>query len=120
MARGRKGFPKEIRLRRRREFVRVQEQGTKFTQDCLLALAIENAGGHRVTRLGLTVSAKVGNAVVRNRVRRRLREVFRERKGLLPQGLDVVLIARASAAQADLPRLARAFTRLSEDIRRSF
>jgi ribonuclease P protein component len=53
-------------------------------------------------RLGLTVSRKVGGAVVRNRVKRRVREWFRERRGSLGSGLDWVVIARAPAA--DLAR----------------
>ncbi len=58
-------------------------------------------------RLGLTVGAKLGCAVVRNRVRRRLRECYR---ALLPQlnvGYDVVIVARGRAVQADYQRLSR-------------
>lgn len=50
------------------------------------------------TRLGLTVSRKVGNAVVRNRVKRRVREWFRHEADMLPSGLDIVVIARRDAA----------------------
>lgn len=58
-------------------------------------------------RLGLTVGAKLGCAVVRNRVRRRLRECYR---ALLPQlnvGYDVVIVARGRAVDADYQRLSR-------------
>lgn len=61
-------------------------------------------------RLGLTVGAKLGCAVVRNRVRRRLRECYR---ALLPQlnvGYDVVIVARGRAVQADYQRLSRELT----------
>jgi len=102
-------FPKEARLRRRREFVAVQEQGVKFTADCLLALAMKT---ERPTRVGFTVSGKVGNAVVRNRIRRRLRELYRVRRQALPKGLDLVLIARHNAADADSARLGRALDEL--------
>jgi len=54
----------------------------------------------------------VGPSVVRNRIRRRLRELFRVRKASLPQGLDMVFIARSSAAQADWPRLKRAYEKI--------
>jgi ribonuclease P protein component len=107
-------FPKEVRLRRRPEFLRVQDTGRKVTADCLLALVLPN--GRQVTRLGLTVSTKVGNAVVRNRIRRRLRELFRRRRAALPGGLDMVLIARQSAAEADTPRLTRAFERVVSEL----
>lgn len=103
-------------MRRRAEFLRVQETGRKINADCLLALVLPN--GREVTRLGLTVSSKVGNAVVRNRIRRRLREIFRHGRHALPQGLDMVLIARQSAAEAEMPRLARAFERVVSELKR--
>ena len=104
-------LPKSERLRKRREFLEVQGHGAKVSAGSLLALVRRNEIG--VTRLGLTVSNKVGNSVVRNRIRRRLRELFRKRKGALPAGLDLVLVARASAKDADFARLARDFEQLT-------
>lgn len=120
--RGRKrhAFPKAMRLRRRSEFLKVQERGTKVSADCLLALVMPNGRADGLTRLGLTVSTKVGNAVVRNRLRRRLRELFRTRREALPGGLDMVIIARTSAAEADWARLVRAFERVSLELSRRF
>ena len=85
----------------------MQDRGTKVAAGPLLALALPNGSGE--TRLGLTVSSKVGNAVVRVRIRRRLRELFRKRRKQLPEGLDLVLIARGSAKDAGMEALARAF-----------
>jgi ribonuclease P protein component len=113
-------FPKEVRLRRRAEFLKVQETGQKFPQDAFLALALANGRPDGVTRLGLTVSSKVGNAVVRNRIRRRLRELFRRRAQRLPAGLDVVLIARSAAAQVEAPALSAAFERLATGLARRY
>ena len=66
-------------------------------------------------RLGITVSRKVGSAVTRNRVKRRVREWFRARRGSLGSGVDWVVIARAPAATLapgatgdELSRLCRA------------
>ena len=112
------GMPKAVRLRRRSEFLSVQEKGQKFPSECLLAMVLPSATAGGATRVGLTVSSKVGNAVVRNRVRRRLRELFRRQPDSFPRGLDVVLIARSTAAEADLPRLKRAFDRVASDMRR--
>ena len=56
------------------------------------------SGGDGQARLGITASRKVGNAVVRNRVKRRIREWFRRGGQAQLAGLDVVVIARASAA----------------------
>lgn len=113
-------FPKEVRLRRRSEFLRVQDKGFKITADCLLCLVLPNARADRLTRLGLTVSTKVGNSVVRNRIRRRLRELFRTQKASLPGGLDMVLIARNSAAEADFARLSRAFDRVRAELHKKY
>lgn len=52
------------------------------------------------TRLGITVTRKVGNAVVRNRIKRLVREVFRQHRARLPVGLDLVFVAKQQAAQA--------------------
>jgi ribonuclease P protein component len=111
-------FPKSLRLRRRAEFVRVQDKGAKVAVEPLLALALANGTG--VTRVGLTVSSKVGNAVVRARIRRYLREIFRKRRAKLPQGLDLVLIARSSAKDADGEKLGRAFDAITARLARMF
>jgi ribonuclease P protein component len=100
-------FPKAQRLRKRREFLQVQEGGQKVSADPLLALVRRNGRPH--TRVGLTVSSKVGNAVVRARLRRLMRELYRKRKARWPPGLDVVLVARTSAKDAGMAELTRAF-----------
>jgi ribonuclease P protein component len=111
-------FSKTLRLRRRGEFLRVQGTGRKVAFGPLLALALHNA--QKETRLGLTVSTKVGNAVVRNRIRRRLREMFRRRREQLPPGLDLVFVARAGAALADYEELERAFLELARQLKGLF
>jgi ribonuclease P protein component len=113
-------FPKSLRLRSRREFLIVQDTGVKVSADCVIALVKPKGQLDSETRVGLTVSSKVGNAVVRNRVRRKLREIVRTRRSELPRGLDMVLIARSSAATAQWPVLVRAFERLVTDLKRRF
>lgn len=103
-------FSKADRLRNRSDFLRVQERGAKLSAGPLLLLSLPNSTSS--TRVGLTVSGRVGNAVVRNRIRRHLREWYRKHRALLPKGLDLVVIARNSAAQADGPALARALESL--------
>ncbi len=109
-------FRKSARVRSRRDFLKVQDQGSKFSADCLLAAFSPRTD--QLTRLGLTVSSKVGNAVVRNRIRRHLRELYRREQHSLPKGIDLVLIARSSAAQADHSALARAFGRVLSELKR--
>jgi len=96
-------FPKRVRLRRRREFLAAQNHphGRKFhTKYFLIIVAPRDAGDGSSGRLGITVSKKVGNAVARNRIRRLVREVVRTRSGWIPEGCDVVVIAKKSAASA--------------------
>jgi ribonuclease P protein component len=111
-------FPKADRLLRRREFLEVQDKGQKIPADCLLGLARPNGRPH--SRVGLTVSSKVGNAVERARLRRLLRECFRKRKDQWPPGVDVVLVVRQSAKDASYPVLSRAFDGVTRKLQRLF
>jgi ribonuclease P protein component len=89
---------KEMRLRRRAEFVAVQSDGTKLHGRHVLALAKKRSDPGLAGRLGITVTKKVGNAVVRNRIRRLVREWMRLH-GWVPQGWDIVVVAKDSAAR---------------------
>lgn len=66
-----------------------------------------------VTRVGLTVSTKLGHAVVRNRVRRRLREIVRHNASCLPSGYDIVIVARTAAVEAEFAALEKSFRLLA-------
>ena len=83
-------------LRKRAEFVRVQNKGKRYRGRNLLLMVHPNESDK--SRVGLTVSRKVGNAVIRNRVRRRLRESIRVNPERFISGQDYVFIARARAA----------------------
>lgn len=103
-------FPREHRLRSPLDFARVYERNVYATDDLLVANACENGLAH--SRLGLSVSRKVGNAVVRNRWKRVLREAFRLNREKLPSGMDLVLRPRRGAVPdfhallESLPKLA--------------
>jgi ribonuclease P protein component len=99
------GFGKAARLRRRREFLAVQQRGARVFAGDVIVLAL-NAGA-REPRIGITVSSKVTNAVGRNRVRRWAREAFRSVAPELPP-VDFVVIARAGALTLGLPGMVRA------------
>lgn len=93
-----RGFSKAERLRKRREFLGVYERGDKIQSTYFVLYMLENGRPHH--RLGITVSRKIGRAVVRNRIKRRLREVFRTNKQAIFPHCDLVVNAKRSAAQA--------------------
>ena len=109
------GFPRSARLRKRAEFLRVQQQGKKLTSGPLVGLVLPGAGP--TARLCLTVSSRVGNAVVRARVKRQLREVFRRRRAHCPP-VELVVIARPAAGVASTRELAAAFAALLSSLER--
>lgn len=110
-------FRPEQHLRRQHEIRSVREQGRRV--DCRAftiwwkrreAPAPEETApaGPRVCVIAST--AAVGNAVRRNRAKRRLREVFRAHQTAVPASCDLLLIARSSALQSPMPELAQKFT----------
>lgn len=90
---------KDERLLKRGEFLAAQRGGARHVTPLLVVYACP-APPRPYSRLGVTVSRKVGNAVVRNVVKRRLRETFRRNKASLPVGFEFVWIARAGAGEA--------------------
>jgi len=108
-------FPRSSRLRRRGEFLAVRG-GPGFVDGPLAATWRPREGaetGRILARVGITVSSKVGGAVVRNRVKRKLREAIRHEIAGLP-AVDLVLVARASAVRAEVTDF-RAFLRAARD-----
>ena len=67
-----------------------------------------------VNRVGITTSKKLGHAVVRNRARRRLREVYRINEALFKPGYDIVIVARHRCIDADFQKLTRGYLSLAE------
>lgn len=65
-------------------------------------------------RVGITVSKKLGHAVVRNRVRRRLREIYRLNEERFAPGWDIVVVARSRCVDADFQKLTRAYLSLAQ------
>lgn len=100
-------FPKAKRLLRSGQFKQVLDQGAKVVCPELVAFALPREGQGR---LGLIVSKKVGNAVVRNKVKRCLREVYRKSSGR-HLALDFVFIARYRISESDFEQLQKAFER---------
>ncbi len=105
---------KTVSLKENHLFRRAYNRG-KTAADSRLALYIRG-NGRRENRLGFTVSTKLGRAVVRNKVRRRLREIYRLNEDKLRGGCDVVVVARVRAASSDYHQLEKAFLRLADKL----
>jgi len=97
-------FPKEERIRRRVDFLEIFREGTKTRTAHFWVSFRPNGRSHR--RLGITVGKKAGSAVVRNRLKRRIREFYRQNKGLFPPGTDVVITAKEDAGGLDFRQVA--------------
>lgn len=85
-------FRKAERLSKRPEFLNARRNGWRQEGRRVVIYVVANDLGH--CRLGVTVSRRVGNAVVRNRWKRRLREIFRRNKHQFGDSYDVVIIAK--------------------------
>jgi len=91
-------YPPTARLRKRSEFLRLKDSAKKFASRGILVVWQANNLGH--ARLGVTASKKIGCAVTRNRVKRFVRETFRNNRLLLP-AVDLNVIARSESAAMD-------------------
>ena len=96
------------------EFRRIYRKGRSVVSPCLVVYCQKNRRGQ--SRLGVTVSTKLGHAVVRNRMRRRLREIVRLNEAKLRSGYDIVIVARRAALEADHAALTNAFLRAADKL----
>jgi ribonuclease P protein component len=106
-------LPKEKRLAKRREFLRVYEAGRKWFSRYCVVFAADNNLAH--SRVGITATKKLGKATVRNRLKRWTREVYRRQReplGFDCHSLDIVVNVKPNAAQA-------AFRDFHDDLQRT-
>jgi ribonuclease P protein component len=105
-------FPKARRLTHRSEYEGVKQNGITQRGKFLMlnVMPVENSGSWRV---GFVTSARIGGAVVRNRVRRRLREIVRRHQHELRRGVWFVIVARQEAAAASYGALEDELLRLA-------
>lgn len=89
-------LPRSRRLRKRFDYLATRKQGRRLHTPHFIILLNHNDTPHR--RLGITVTKKIGSAVRRNRIKRLVREVYRQNLQLFPENMDIVFIAKPGAA----------------------
>ncbi len=99
-------FGPDRRLRKHAEFVRAQaRRSTRRVGTAHFTLLVAAQSHRGPSRLGLVVGRRIGDAVRRNRVKRLCRECFRTWPDLVPDGIDLIVIARPGAPELDLSRV---------------
>ena len=108
------GFPPSRRLRSSRDFARIYELKQRAGDRFILIFAARNNLGS--TRIGLSVSKKHGNSIARHRIRRLIREAYRQVQHQVPEGLDLICIPRAHTG-AGLIDFQESFIRLGQRLK---
>lgn len=106
---------KQQRIKREAEFKKIMEKGKSYADKYLVVYVLEKSsqinpltssseevtqeGESRLPRMGLSVSRRIGKAVIRNRIKRWMREVFRLHQSRLKDRMEIILIARSSAKE---------------------
>ena len=104
---GRLSYPKEARIRRRGEFLALQRQGLRRHTPSLVVIRRPAVGP--ISRLGVTVSSRVGNSIIRNRVKRMIREIFRQCRADIRPPQDLLVIAKPGADTLTYAQVATEF-----------
>lgn len=105
-------YPHSESLKKNRDFQLIYKEGKSCANRYLVLYVKEN--GKQTNRLGVSVSKKVGNSVVRHRVTRLIRESYRLQEDMFNSGLDMVVIARAGAKGKGLKEISSALMHLGK------
>ena len=103
-----------VSLKENRVFRRLYAKGKSAVGPAMVLYCRKN--GRKESRYGITVSTKLGKAVTRNRVRRRLREIYRLHESQFRPGWDLVVVARSRAVDAPYKKLEGAYLSLAEKL----
>ena len=99
-------------LKKNQDFRNVYENGKSYADKYLVMYVLEN--NKDINRLGISASRKVGNSVVRHRFARLVRESYRLHENIFNSGLDIVVVARKSAASVGFSEIESALLHLSK------
>ena len=101
-----------VSLKENRVFRRLYAKGKSAVGSAMVLYCRKNGG--KENRFGITAGTKLGHAVVRNKVRRRLREIYRLNEERFQPGWDIVAVARSRCVHADFQKLTAAYLSLAE------
>lgn len=107
---GRQSFPRSERLTLKRDFERIHKQGIRVSGNAFVCYAVRLPGQGR--KLGCAISRKVGAAVVRNRVKRYIREMYRTHRAEIADDVQMVIVAKPDSATLDYHDCERALRQL--------
>ena len=113
------GFPRRLRVSRRRDFLRIQRTGRKLhTRHFMVFVLVhrERDAAAEPGRLGITVTRRVANAVGRNRIKRIVREAFRRERARMRPGFDLVWVAKREAASATFAQVVQQMRDIADQI----
>ncbi len=105
---------KTVTIKSNRDFQRLYRRGKSAVSPTMVLYWQKNRFGE--SRLGLTTGTKLGKAVVRNRVRRQLREIYRLNRDKLVPGRDLIIVARVRAVSAGYHVMERDFLRTAKKL----
>jgi len=109
-----RGFPRAVRLGRRSEYEAVYHGGQRRSSQQFIVFFRPNGGEH--SRFGISVKKALGGAVVRNRIKRRIREILRLSQSEIPSGWDIVIHPRSTVARAEFASLQAELLRLLRSV----
>ena len=110
-------FPSRSRVRKRVDFLKIQDNGLRVsTSRFVLILSASAPADSATPRLGITASRRVGNAVVRSRAKRLIREAFRATRELWPAGVDLVVIVKRATGESKLDSVIAEFRSVKPQI----
>ena len=112
-----RAFPPRVRLRKRREYQQVYRKGFRLTGSMIVLFVLPTGLGR--ARLGITATKKVGGSVQRNRVRRRIREIYRHRMSRLASW-DLVVNVRRRSVEGSYDSIEKEFLALVARAKRRF
>ena len=105
-------YPRAVRIRSRNDYLRIQNVGSKTRGSFFILLIASN--DLPISRFGITVSRKSGNAVKRNSIKRKIREILRLNRGRFLPGNDIVVVARHRASEAAFSQMEEELLELSQ------